>query len=99
MDTLVGCSLVIQNGLGILGLLILLGILALPLLRLVMTLFLYRASAALLQPMGESPLCRAIGEYAEVFSLLFIIELSVGAMFLLLAAQVVGVGNVTVMLR
>lgn len=99
VDTLVGCSLVIQNGLGILGLLILLGILALPLLRLVMTLFLYRASAALLQPMGESPLCRAIGEYAEVFSLLFIIELSVGAMFLLLAAQVVGVGNVTVMLR
>lgn len=99
VDTLVGCSLVIQNGLGILGLLILLGILALPLIRLVMTLFLYRASAALLQPMGESPLCRAIGEYAEVFSLLFIIELSVGAMFLLLAAQVVGVGNVTVMLR
>lgn len=99
VDTLVGCSLVIQNALGVLGLLLLLGLLLTPLLRLVMTLFLYRAAAALLEPLGDSPLCRAVGEYAEVFSLLFIIELSVGAMFLLLIAQVVGVGNATVMLR
>ena len=99
VDTLVGCSLVIENALGALGLLVLLGILITPLLRLVMTLFLYRAAAALLEPMGDSPLCRAIGDYADVFSLLLIIQMSVGAMFLLLIAQVVGVGNATVMLR
>lgn len=99
VDTLVGCSLVIENALGALGLLVLLGILITPLLRLVMTLFLYRAAAALLEPMGDTPLCRAIGDYADVFSLLLIIQMSVGAMFLLLTAQVVGVGNATVMLR
>ena len=99
VDTLVGCSLVIENALGALGLLVLLGILITPLLRLVMTLFLYRAAAALLEPMGDTPLCRAIGDYADVFSLLLIIQMSVGAMFLLLIAQVVGVGNATVMLR
>ena len=99
VDTLVGCSLLIQNAVGALGLLMLLGALALPLLRTVMTMFLYRAAAALLQPLSDSPLCRAVGEYAEVFSLLFIIQLSVGAMFLLLVAQLIIVGNVTVMLR
>ena len=99
VDTLVGCSLLIQNAVGVLGLLLLLGALALPLLRTVMTMFLYRAVAALLQPLSDSPLCRAVGEYAEVFSLLFIIQLSVGAMFLLLVAQLIIVGNVTVMLR
>ena len=99
VDTLVGCSLLIQNAVGVLGLLMLLGVLALPLLRTVMTMFLYRAVAALLQPLSDSPLCRAVGEYAEVFSLLFIIQLSVGAMFLLLVAQLLIVGNVTVMLR
>ena len=49
--------------------------------------FLYRAASALLQPIGDSPLARGMGDYAEVFSLLFIIQLSVGAMFLLLVAQ------------
>jgi len=84
---------------GVLGLLLLLSTLMMPLVRTVMTLFLYRACAAILQPVSDSPLCRAIGGYADVFSLLFIIQLSVGAMFLLLVAQLITVGNLTVMLR
>lgn len=99
VDTLVGCSLVVHNAVGILGLLLLLGALLTPILRTVMTLFLYRACAAVLEPVADGPLCRAIGGYADVFSLLFVIQLSVGAMFMLLVAQLLVVGNVTVMLR
>ncbi len=99
VDTLVGCSLIIHNAVGVLGLLLLLGVLLTPLIRTVMTLFLYRAAAALLEPMSDSPLCRTVGDFAEVFSLLFIIQLSVGAMFLLLVAQLMTVGDLTVMLR
>ena len=99
VDTLVGCSLVVHNALGILGLILLLSALLLPLLRLVMTMFLYRTAAALLEPVSDSPLCRAIGSYADVFQLLFVIQLSVGAMFLLLVAQLITVANWTVMLR
>ena len=99
VDTLVGCSLVVHNAVGTLGLLLLLGKLLLPLVRIVLAQFLYRSASALLEPMADSPLCRAIGDYAEVFSLLFAIQLSVGAMFLLLIAQVMMVGDLTVMLR
>ena len=99
VDTLVGCSLIVQNAVGVLGLILLLGALAAPLLRTVVTMFLYRAASALLQPIGDSPLARGMGDYAEVFSLLFIIQLSVGAMFLLLVAQLLTVANLTVMLR
>ena len=99
VDTLVGCSLIVQNAVGVLGLILLLGALAAPLLRTVATMFLYRAASALLQPIGDSPLARGMGDYAEVFSLLFIIQLSVGAMFLLLVAQLLTVANLTVMLR
>ena len=59
----------------------------------------YRAAAAVLEPVSDSPLCSCIGDYSEVFSLLFIIQLSVGAMFLLLVAQLVMVSHITVMLR
>ena len=99
VDTLVGCSLIVQNAVGALGLMLLVGALALPLVRTALTMFLYRAASAFLQPIGESPLSRGMGDYAEVFSLLFIIQLSVGAMFLLLVAQLITVANLTVMLR
>ncbi|MBR6570123.1 MAG: stage III sporulation protein AE [Clostridia bacterium] len=99
VDTLVGCSLVVHNALGTLGLLLILGALLLPLVRVVLTLFLYRTAAALMEPVSNGPLCRAIGSYADVFQLLFVIQLSVGAMFLLLVAQLITVANWTVMLR
>lgn len=54
VDTLVGCSLIVQNAVGVLGLILLLGALAAPLLRTVATMFLYRAASALLQPIGDS---------------------------------------------
>lgn len=99
VDTLVGSSLLIQNAVGVLGLLLLLLRLMTPLLRTVAAMLLYRAAAAVLEPMSDSPLCGCISDYSEVFSLLFIIQLSVGAMFLLLVAQLVMVGHMTVMLR
>lgn len=99
VDTLVGSSLLIQNAVGVLGLLLLLARLMTPLLRTVAAMLLYRAVAAVLEPMTDSPLCSCISQYSEVFSLLFIIQLSVGAMFLLLVAQLVMVGHFTVMLR
>lgn len=99
VDTLVGSSLLIQNAVGVLGLLLLLARLMTPLLRTVAAMLLYRAVAAVLEPMSDSPLCTCISDYSEVFSLLFIIQLSVGAMFLLLVAQLVMVGHMTVMLR
>ncbi len=99
VDTLVGSSLLIQNAVGILGLMLLAGKLMTPLLRTVAAMLLYRAAAAVLEPVSDSPLCSCIGEYSGVFSLLFIIQLSTGAMFLLLIAQLVMVGQLTVMLR
>lgn len=99
VDTLVGCSLLIKNALGVVGLLLLVGRMLAPMLQTVCAMLLYRAAAAVLEPVSDSALCRCIGEFSEVFMLLFIIQLSVGAMFLLLVAQMLVVGNLTVMLR
>jgi stage III sporulation protein AE len=91
--------LLIKNAVGILGLFLLLGQLMGPMLQTVCTLLLYSATAAVLEPVADSPLSQCIGEFSGVYTLLFIIELSVGAMFMLLVAQMLVVGNLTVMLR
>ena len=99
MDTLVGASLLIKNALGLTGLLLLLSTAAAPMAQTLAAAALYRAAAALLEPLSDPRAGTCLQDFADVLMLLFVVQLSVGAMFLLLAAQMLVVGNLTVMLR
>ena len=99
MDTLVGASLLIKNALGVTGLLLLIFQAGGSMAETLAAVMLYRACAALLQPLGEDRIGRCMQDFSNILMLLFIIQLSVGAMFLLLVAQMLVVGNLTVMLR
>lgn len=99
MDTLVGASLLIKNALGLTGLLLLISLAAAPLIQTLAAVILYRAGAALLEPLSSSRVVACIQDFSDVLMLLFVIQLSVGAMFLLLVAQMLVVGNLAVMLR
>ena len=99
MDTLVGASLLIKNALGLTGLLLLLSTAAVPMTQTLAAAMVYRACAALLEPLSDSRASGCIQDFSDILMLLFVIQLSVGAMFLLLVAQMLVVGNLTVMLR
>ena len=99
MDTLVGASLLIKNALGVTGLLLLLSAGAVPMLQTLAAAMAYRACAALLEPLSDDRASGCIQDFSDILMLLFVIQLSVGAMFLLLVAQMLVVGNLTVMLR
>lgn len=99
VDTLVGASLLIKNALGTTGLVILLMICAGPMVQSLAAVLVYRLTAALLQPVAESRVVDCMQEFSQVLMLLFVIQLSVSAMFILLIAQMLVVGNLTVMLR
>lgn len=99
VDTLVGGSLLIQNALGTTGLLLILGLCLTPLTQTLAAVTLYRATAALLQPVAEGRVLRCMDGFAKVLMLLFIIQLCAAAMFVLLIAQILATTNLTVMLR
>lgn len=99
MDTLVGASLLIKNALGITGLMLLIAVSAQPMLQTLAAVMLYRGCAALLEPISHSRISAGIHHFSEMLMMLFVIQLSVSAMFLLLVAQMLAVGQLTVMLR
>ena len=99
MDTLVGASLLIKNALGITGLMLLLSVAAAPMIQTLAAAMVYRACAALLEPLADEMAGKCIQDFSDILMLLFVIQLSVGAMFLLLVAEMLVVGNLTVMLR
>ena len=56
-------------------------------------------TAALMKPVADGDLSACIHDFSGILMLFFIIQLCVGAMFLLLIAQLVAVSGMTVMLR
>lgn len=99
MDTLVGCSLLIKNALGLTGLIVLLSVSMTPLMQALAGVLLYRGAAALLEPVGDERLVKCMHEFSESLMLLFVVGLSVCGMFILLTAQLLAVGNMTVGFR
>ena len=99
MDTLVGCTLIVKNALGVASMLALCGALAAPLLRTLAAVFALKLSAALLEPIADAEIVRAIGDFSRTIVLLLITMLCVGTMYFLLIVQLLLVGNLTVMLR
>lgn len=99
VDTLVGSGLLVQSALGVTGL-ILIGAYAMtPLCQTLAAALMYKLAAALMQPVSDGPLSRCIHDFGRVLSLLFVIQLCAAAMFLMLIAQLIGVGSMTFMMR
>lgn len=99
VDTLVGGSLLIQNALGVTGLLMVLTLCMTPLCQTLAVVALYKGVAALLQPIAEGRILSCVEDFSRVLMLLFIVQLCAAAMFLLLIAQILAMTHFTVLLR
>ena len=99
MDTLVGCTLVVKNALGVAAVLVLVSAILGPLMRTLAVVFVMKLSAALLEPVADAEIVRAIGDFARTIVLFLITMLCVCTMYFLLIVQMLLVGNLTVMLR
>ena len=99
MDTLVGCTLIVKNALGVASVIVLLGAILAPLMQTLSVVFVLKLSAALLEPVADGEIIRAIGDFSRTIVLFLITMLCVGTMYFLLIVQMLLVGNLTVMLR
>jgi len=99
MDTLVGCTLIVKNALGVTAVMVLVGAVAGPMVRTLAVAAVLKLCAALLEPVAHADTVRAIGDFSGTLVLFLITMLCVGTMYFLLIVQMMLVGNLTVMLR
>ena len=99
IDTVVGCSLLIKNALGAIGLIMVFIICLFPVLKILALIFIYRLVAALMEPIGEDRLIRCINSMGNSLVFLFVIVSSVGVMFFITLTTIIAVSNLTLMMR
>lgn len=99
VEVVLGTSLILKNAIGLGGIIILFVLCAFPVIKILAMVIVYRLAAALIQPIGDGNLAETLDTMAGMLTLLFAAVASVGLMFFIAVAVIVGLGNINVMLR
>jgi stage III sporulation protein AE len=98
-DTVVSCSMLIKNGIGVAGLIVLLMICLFPLIKIFSIIVIYKVTSALIEPILDNQIVNCLNDMGNSLLIIFSAVLSVGVLFFVFITVIMGVGNMTVMLR
>jgi len=98
-DTVLSASAIVKNAIGIAGVVILLMICLFPALKIIALAAIYRLSAAVLQPLGPSPITACLETIGKTMVHVFAAVAAVGMMFFLAVTIILAAGNAALMIR
>jgi len=99
MDTVVGCSLLLKNAVGVIGLIVLFLITIIPAIKLISLIFVYRITAAVIEPISDGRIVDGLNDISKSLIILLGLLLTVTVMFIISITIIVGAGNITLMMR
>lgn len=99
VDTVIGCSNILKNALGIVGVIIVIGICITPIIKLAVLMGLYYLAGAICQPIADEKIVKLLEEMGNTFKILLAIMCSVSVMLIVGTTLVVKVTNTGLMYR
>ena len=93
VDTVMGCSVILKNALGIVGVIIIIGICIVPILKLVILMGTYYLGAALCQPIADVKIIKLLSNMGDTFKLLLAILCAVSVMLIIGITIIVKISN------
>lgn len=99
VDIIIGCSLMLKNAVGVVGLIVTIGICLFPTLKIISLMAVYKLCSALLEPISDKRIVTCLDGIGGILIILFITVVGIAIMFFMTIALLVGVGNITVMMR
>ncbi|OGX68533.1 MAG: stage III sporulation protein AE [Paenibacillus sp. RIFOXYA1_FULL_44_5] len=98
-DTVIGASLLIKNAVGLMGVIIIIFLCAFPAIKILTIAIIYSLAAAVMQPLGNSPIISCLSTIGKNMMYIFAALLAVGLMFFLAITIMITAGNVSVLMR
>ena len=98
-DSILGAGLLLRSSIGIFGVIAIGVVLIAPSLEILVMSFLFRFSAAVLQPFGDNTLVDSLSDLSSVLLVLFALVAAAGLLFFFLIFCIVGVSSMTMMFR
>ncbi|MGM9567735.1 MAG: stage III sporulation protein AE [Clostridia bacterium] len=98
-DSILGAGLLLRSSIGIFGVIAVFAVMLVPALRILLMAFLFKLTAAVLQPFGDDAFVASLSDFSSVLMLLFALLVCAGLLFFFLIFCIVGVSNMTMMFR
>lgn len=98
-DTVLSASVLLKNTIGIAGVVIVLLLAAFPAIKILVISFIYKLSAALLQPLGDGPVISCLNIVSNSIIYIFASLAIVSFMFFISLTIIITSGNITMMIR
>lgn len=99
MDTVIGCSLLLKNAVGAIGLISIFILCLIPMIKILALIIIYKLCAAVIEPISENGLVECLNSMSTSLILLFATVSSVAIMFFITITIIISTGNITVMMR
>ncbi|HZK53189.1 MAG TPA: stage III sporulation protein AE [Desulfosporosinus sp.] len=99
VELVVTSGLLLKNAVGIIALVAIIVICVAPLVKILAMILVFRISAALIEPLGETALAESLQDMAKSLTFILVTVFSVVVMFFMTVAVVIGTGTFSVMLH
>ncbi len=99
VDTVIGCSSILKNATGIVGIIILIGIAIIPVIKLTLMMAIYYLGSALCQPIADEKIVKLLEQMGDTFKTLLAIMCSISVMFIIGTTLVIKISNSGMMYR
>lgn len=99
VDTVIGCSSILKNAVGIVGVIVIIGICVVPIVKLAILMAIYYLGAALCQPIADEKIVKLLDQMGDTFKVLLAILCSVSVMFVIGVTLVINISNSGLMYR
>ena len=99
LDTIMACSVIVKNAVGLVGLVLLAAALAAPLATLMANMFLFRIAAAVAEPFAEERFVKLLSAMSSTVMLLFATLLTCIVMAFILITILMGTADIALMMR
>ncbi|MGE5631925.1 MAG: stage III sporulation protein AE [Caulobacteraceae bacterium] len=98
-DAVVSCSMILKNGIGIAGLIVLLLICSFPLVKMFSIIIIYKLTSALIEPILDNQIVQCLNDMSNSMLVLLTCVIAVAFMFFMALTVIMGVGNMAVLVR
>ena len=99
VDTVIGCSNILKNAVGVIGVIVILCICIAPIAKLTILLFIYKLTSAICQPLADKKIVELMDQIGDTFKLLLAMMISISVMLMIGITLVIKISNSSLMYR
>lgn len=99
VDTVIGCTSILKNAVGIVGVIVILGICITPIIKLLLLMTTYYIGSAICQPIADEKIVKLLEQMGDTFKVLLAILCSISVMLIIGTTLVMKISNSGLMYR